>query len=587
MMGQGRYSSERTSILKTLLAGICLGIAVTRSVISISRTEKDLKLSSSIYDQAASDLPTVLDRTASYGGIAIDQKVKNEAVTNESIVAKKPKTTLIGDEITGNQTSTTQSTPFEGQRREPPGTNEIPHSPTKPMTSSATKSLPQIINSTLIPVIANSTKPSSIQATTDNKLQSITNGTIASTISGFNGTDSEKVRAQHHAVKMGKHDAFEAKNQSHAVPLVSSQNQPLWRSSAVENNSTEHTKGFKPIVEFERQQDVVIVTKLHGPHQLGLLEQSLCLLHYAYNNRVNYDIVVFTTIPINDTELVNIRQMVAPAKFTIVVDNRGLQNEIINLSPIRREKFLRRCNVTSPDEVTWWSECYENKKLGRGRKKLVRGRIAYNWQAEFRAWHIWKHPALAEYRWMLWLDTDGFSTRVWTRDPVAIAMQNKLVIFFGNFPKGHARGEDIQNKITRAFNRTLCNVNLENGHFKSKTGGDCPSANIRDIHGFFHITDLDFYRSDPVINWAKTLIGDCFLCRQFDDQIAVTVPPAMLAPERAWDMHANGVKLGVYHNFLIDGKKKQRVGGFMKYWPKNAKKEFPEAWGKCEITAGG
>jgi hypothetical protein len=337
---------------------------------------------------------------------------------------------------------------------------------------------------------------------------------------------------------------------------------------------------------------VVIVTKLHGPHQLGLLEQSLCLLHYAYNNRVNYDILVFTTMPINDTELVNIRQMVAPAKFTVVVDNRGLQNEINNLSPIRREKFLRRCNVTSPDELTWWSSCYENKKLGRGRKKLVRGRIAYNWQAEFRAWHIWKHPALAEYRWMLWLDTDGFSTRVWTRDPVAIAMQNKLVIFFGNFPKGHARGEDIQNKITRAFNRTLCNINLQNGHFKSKTGGDCPIANIPDIHipdihGFFHITDLDFYRSDPVINWAKTLIGDCFLCRQFDDQIAVTVPPAMLAPERAWDMYANGVKLGVYHNFLMDGKKKQHVDGFMKYWPKNAEKEFPEAWGKCKITAGG
>jgi hypothetical protein len=35
------------------------------------------------------------------------------------------------------------------------------------------------------------------------------------------------------------------------------------------------------IKEFERQEGVVIVTKLHGPHQLLLLEQSLCLLHFA------------------------------------------------------------------------------------------------------------------------------------------------------------------------------------------------------------------------------------------------------------------------------------------------------------------
>jgi hypothetical protein len=32
------------------------------------------------------------------------------------------------------------------------------------------------------------------------------------------------------------------------------------------------------------------------------------------------------------------------------------------------------------------------------------------------------------------------------------------------------------------------------------------------------------------MNWQDTLIGDCFLCRQFDDQVAVTVPAAILAP---------------------------------------------------------
>jgi hypothetical protein len=342
--------------------------------------------------------------------------------------------------------------------------------------------------------------------------------------------------------------------------------------------------GTKNIVEFERQDGVVIVTKLHGPHQLTLLEQSLCLLHYAYNNRVNYDILVFTTDPIDDKELVKLRQKVAPTKFTVVVDNDGLQNEINKLSPIRRKNFLSRCNVTSPEELTWWSVCRENNG---------KGRIAYNWQAEFRSWHMWRHPALAPYRYMMWLDTDGFCTKVWDRDPVAIAMQNELAVFIGNFPMGHGSGPDLQDRIRLAFNDTLCSVGIKDGQLKVKKGNQlregkaCPVANIALVHGFFHITNLDFYRSDPVNHWSETLIGNCFLCRQFDDQIAVTVAAAMLASDRAWDMYSHEVELNIAHNYRMDGKKNVKTGGFKKYWKKNAETRFPEAWGKCKITDSG
>jgi hypothetical protein len=339
--------------------------------------------------------------------------------------------------------------------------------------------------------------------------------------------------------------------------------------------------GTNNIVEFERQDGVVIVTKIHGPHQLNLLEQSLCLLHYAYNNRVNYDIVVFYSEPMDENNLVNLREKVAPAKLTFVVDNDGLQNEINKLSPIRRENFLSRCNVTSPEELTWWSVCRENKGGGR---------INYNWQAEFRSWHIWRHPALASYQYMLWLDTDSFCTKVWDHDPIAIAMQNNLAIFFGNFPQGKGRGDELQDRIRRAFNDTLCWAGLSDGHLYAKKGSQgkpCPSTVVPLVHGFFHITNLDFYRSDPVNHWSETLIGDCFLCRRFDDQMAVTVAPAMLAPDRAWDMYSHGVRLNIAHNFAMDGKNNNRTGGFKVYWKKNAETRFPEAWGKCEITAGG
>jgi hypothetical protein len=162
-------------------------------------------------------------------------------------------------------------------------------------------------------------------------------------------------------------------------------------------------------------------------------------------------------------------------------------------------------------------------------------------------------------------------------------IQNKLVIFFDNFPMGSARGEDIQERVQHAFNKTLCQLKLKNGHLNPTIGGKCPIARIPLIHGFFHITDMDFYRTDEVTHWAETLIGDCFLCRKYDDQIAVTVPAAMIAPERAWGMRENGIRLDVFHNGAWDGK--ERAGGFKKYWRKGGSEHFPAA--KCPITNGG
>ncbi|KAL7574436.1 hypothetical protein ACA910_015809 [Epithemia clementina (nom. ined.)] len=342
------------------------------------------------------------------------------------------------------------------------------------------------------------------------------------------------------------------------------------KSNDGDSNSTNTTT----IIEFERQPGVVIVTKLHGVHQLLLLEQSLCLLQYAYNYRVNYDIIAFSTDPIDDALLEPIRQLVSPAQFTLVVDNRGLQAEIQALSPIRRTKFLERCNVSSPENLTWWSQCP--------------GRVAYNWQAEFRAWHIWKHPALQPYKYMLWLDTDGFPTQVWDRDPIAYMIQHKLVIFFDNFPKGKSQGEEVHRRVQQAFNnQTLCSLRLVNGQFQSDIGSHCPNAKIPLVHGFFHITDLDFYRSDAVQTFAETWIGDCFLCREYDDQAGVTIPAAMLAPHRAWDMRSHGFRVNVFHNLRMDGKERSRPAGFLKFWSERGNITFPEAYGKCPIKAGG
>ena len=343
-------------------------------------------------------------------------------------------------------------------------------------------------------------------------------------------------------------------------------------------NNNESHNNHEDVIEFQRQEGVVIVTKVHGPHQLALLKQSMCLLRYAYNSRVNYDIVLFTTLPIRDNEtlLVDIRNVLKPAIITVVLDNIGIVNEIHKLSPIRRQKFLQRCNVTSPDQITWDSVCYEE---GFG------SRISYNWQAEFRSWHIWRHQSLQRYRYMMWLDTDAFCTQKWDRDPIAIAIKNQMVIYFDNYPQGRAKA--AQSKVKEVFGKYLCGARkLPNGQMSTTLDDTCGGSQLWTLHGFFHITDLDFFRQKQVIHWAETMIGDCFLCRQFDDQLAVTVPTFVLAPERSWDMYKSGVELKIFHNNKIDGKRNKKAGGFLNYWNDNAERQFPEAWNKCEITEG-
>jgi len=365
----------------------------------------------------------------------------------------------------------------------------------------------------------------------------------------------------------GDEDVAGASMSANELPVVSRPWLRLNRTTAFTGNRT--------MVPFEKQEGVVIATKIHGPHQLFLLKQSLCLLHFAYNRRPLYDIIVFTTLPVPDEDIASVRALVYPARLTVVVDNRGLQEEIAALSKPRYDAFLKACGVESPVNLTWWSNCP--------------GRIAYNWQAEFRAWHVWRHPSLANYSYMMWLDSDAFCTEEWTVDPIQAVVENNLVILFDNWPKGAHRGRDVEKRIYKAFGQYLCKTTLVRGHLKTKLSNTtCKnSPRLGDIHGFFHITNLDFYRSHPVQKWAETWIGNGFLQRRYDDQAGVTIPAAILAPDRAWDMRHNKIRLNVYHNFDLDGKKSSgnRVGGFIKYWKATVKNQLPDAVGICPIKA--
>jgi hypothetical protein len=275
-------------------------------------------------------------------------------------------------------------------------------------------------------------------------------------------------------------------------PQLSNNN--LTESDAI--NDTDAVTDSSTNSTFHKYDGVVIATKLHGPHQQHLLDQSLCLLQAAYNRKVNYDIVVFYTEDLKEEEMNITSQLVAPARIIWAKDNIGLQEEIAALSPIRRSNFLESCKTNTSEGLDWFSMCP--------------GRVAYNWQAEFRSWHIWNHKALAPYKTMLWLDTDGFSTREWHVDPVKTMVENDLNILFMNFPQGRGKGRVVHERTFNGLNKTICKLGVKDGHLDAEYGDSidaCPGYNIPMIHGFFHITNLDFYRRPEVLKFEGTAVG--------------------------------------------------------------------------------
>lgn len=361
--------------------------------------------------------------------------------------------------------------------------------------------------------------------------------------------------------------------------------------------STSNETVLDEIPAFKRHDKVVIATKIHGPHQWLLVDQSMCLLHFAYNHKVLYDIIIFSAEEVPKENIESLEEKIAPAKVKVVKDNIGLKEEIAALPNATYDLFLKRCGVTDPVNLTWWSECREPSLHNK------RHRLAYNWQAEFRSVRIWEHPALAEYKYMLWLDSDGFPSREWRKDPVDYFIENKGVIMYDHFGQGSTAKHNYE--IIESFNgSTVCDLHLnkEKGHLERKLINKeqldaangrktanvtvpCKDVNVHMVHGFMHITDLDFFRQPKVINGLKNLLGDCFLCRSPDDQLAVTIAPALYAPEKAWDMRSHGYDLKIAHNFAMDGQEKVKPGpGFVKFWDQSGKKDFPTADKVCRIT---
>lgn len=142
---------------------------------------------------------------------------------------------------------------------------------------------------------------------------------------------------------------------------------------------------FENVPDFEPIEGVVIVTKIHGSasREIDALQQMVCLLHYAYNFRVNYPMVVFHSVSLGDTAIQRIRLAVPDGSLQISFhqDNPGLHEMVHNFTTKQRETVLENCGVHRVEDLHWTTACQDEN---------TRNALKYNWQAEFRAKHLYR-----------------------------------------------------------------------------------------------------------------------------------------------------------------------------------------------------
>jgi len=296
-------------------------------------------------------------------------------------------------------------------------------------------------------------------------------------------------------------DSFEQPDSiAHLIPL----NSTLLVSESESGDASHHINDT--IREFDRL-NAVIAVKIHGERScITQLMQSLCLLKVAYNGRMNYDHLVFTSLPISDSDQQALQEIVAPAKLTVVLDSKPLPQALEDLTPQQKRELERDCNLTDYRQATWGKFCKEPDTL------YPPSRLQYNWQAEFRSKLLWTQPSLRPYKYMMWYDSDAMASRIWERDPIAIAARNNLVIFFERLLNDLDGDHILHRKILEAFGRDICGIRVVEGHLEAygtSYNEKCRSFRHRlhKIHGFFYVVDLDFFRSAPVQKFLEVFLG--------------------------------------------------------------------------------
>lgn len=113
---------------------------------------------------------------------------------------------------------------------------------------------------------------------------------------------------------------------------------------------------------FKRYDGVAIVTKVLSQEELQKLQQWACLIGHAYNDRMNYDIIVFTTIPWDDDSIRQLQKVVAPGKLSVVNEGPATLDGFLADMTKDEIQFLReRCGIgnNATKTLTWNHHCHD------------------------------------------------------------------------------------------------------------------------------------------------------------------------------------------------------------------------------------
>lgn len=363
---------------------------------------------------------------------------------------------------------------------------------------------------------------------------------------------------------------------------------------------------------FTRYEGVVIATKVLGSGSLKQLKQWICFINHAYNDKMKYDVVVFTTVPWSAQEITQLQLAGAPAKITVAVEGPPLNEQLAAMSDDELAFLRKRCGLAdnSTKPLTWYHHCTEP-----GYRHPAN--LGYSWQAEFRAYHIWTHPAIKDYKYMMWLDGDAGVGREWDVDPMKTMVENDLTVLYAGWPYGKLHNsEPVQKKLMRAYNTSICSVQrfpinstqaIEPDGNQTRSGSGIYAktcngkANVFQLAGNHHITNLDVFRKDVHQKFLKDFVGDYRFSRRADDQIAVTIVGLMEQylvnknnsstsesvedeiPKKpiVWHERSNGLTLKIAHHGFYDVIKSEKAAHRFHAHLNRVKGEWPGLEERC------
>ena len=339
---------------------------------------------------------------------------------------------------------------------------------------------------------------------------------------------------------------------------------------------------------FKKYDNVAIVSKIHHPEDIFRVKKMLCFCMAAYNQYVNYDVVIFMTMPFTEEHVEDLRQAVAPSNLVVARDGPSLEEHLASMTEDERTFLFNRCNLKQQKDkqgeksgnLTWYSHCKE-------RDSNNVSNLAYSWQSEFRAYHIYHHEALSKYKYMVWFDSDVQCAEPWKVDPVETMVKNDLAILFYNFPYGRVKNNLIRQKMKNAYGRQICGLRYDKHLLPSYCRSRKEKVKINQIHGFHHITNLDFYRNETQQKLLKDMVSEYKFSRMWDDQIGVTLPAALGAPEKSWSYHDHGLgNITILHKekpvINTPGRIRDTKYDLRKYWYEEGGREKLPGGEKCD-----